>query len=86
MRLVALGNEHAAVTMLSELPAQQQNETGSVQEKGRVGRTETHEGSGLHEGRKRNTGVHAFAQQMLKHPQCLLRASGSVLAGERRSL
>lgn len=31
MRLVALGNERTAVTMLSELPAQQQNETGSVQ-------------------------------------------------------
>lgn len=39
-------------------------------------------GSGLLERRKRKTGVQDFAQQMLKRPQCLLRANGSLLAGK----
>lgn len=38
--------------------------------------------SGPPERRKRNTGVH-FAQQMLKHLRCLLRASGSLHAGKQ---
>lgn len=43
-------------------------------------------GSGLLAGRKRTAGVRAFAQQMLKRPQCLLRANGSLLAGKQASL
>lgn len=45
--------------------------------KGRGGEAE----SGPLERRKRKTGVH-FAQQMLKHLHCLLRASGSLHAGK----
>lgn len=39
-------------------------------------------GSGPLERRKRKTGVQGFAQHMLKRPQCLLRANGSLLAGK----
>lgn len=89
MRLVALGNKRTVATMLSELPAQYQTETGSVQKKkkkGRVGTTKMYGGSDVLGWRKGSTGAHGLAHQMLKHPQCLLRTSGSVLAGERHSL
>lgn len=38
--------------------------------------------SGPLERRKRKTGVHCFAQQMLKRPQRLLRANGSLQTGK----
>lgn len=52
----------------------------------REGERKVRGGSGLLERRKRKTGVRDFAQQMSKHPQCLLRASGSLLAGKQSSL
>lgn len=81
--MVAQGNQHTAVAKLSEPNNRTKQE---VCKKRQGGNNKKYGGSGLLEGRKRNTGVHVFAQQMLKHPQCLLRASGSGLAGERCSL
>ncbi len=52
----------------------------------RQGGNENAGGSGLLERRKRKTGVHNFAQQMLKRPHCLLRANGSLLASKEASL
>lgn len=80
------GGKYAAAERLFELrfAASNRMKKGSIRKSGgkRQGGNENVGCSGLLERRKRKTGVQDFAQQMLKRPQCLLKANGSLLAGK----